>query len=86
MPTRNFACCFSLEEITMHRKVLCPVEKPGGKTVWLRSGNAFDNKDGSINIYLDVLPSNGRLQIREFDDRDRPADDGPPPADDPLPF
>jgi len=55
----------------LHKKVLCPVERPDNKTSWLRAGNAFDNKDGSINVYLDVLPSNGRLQIRDFDERDR---------------
>jgi hypothetical protein len=56
----------------MHYKVICPIEKKDGKgTFWLRSGSAFENKDGSINVYLDVLPTNGKLQIREFDDKDR---------------
>jgi len=72
----------------MHKKVLCPIERPGNKTSWLRAGNAFDNKDGSINVYLDVLPSNGRLQIRELDERDRERvqPDPKPSPDSGLPF
>jgi hypothetical protein len=54
-------------------KVLCPVER-NGKTYWVRSGIAFPNKDGSTNVFLDVLPHNGRLQLRAFDDRDRAED------------
>jgi hypothetical protein len=49
-------------------KVVCPVEKKDGKTRWVGVGSAFTNKDQSINIYLDVLPVNGRLQLREWED------------------
>ncbi len=51
-------------------KVLCPIEKEGGekKTYWIRVGTAFWNRDQSINLYLDVLPRNGRLQVRELDE------------------
>jgi hypothetical protein len=34
-------------------------------SVWSRAGSAFANKDGSVNIYLDVLPLDGKLHIRE---------------------
>jgi hypothetical protein len=53
-------------------KVLCPVEKEGSekKTYWIRCGTAFWNRDQSINLYLDVLPRNGRLQVRELDEDD----------------
>lgn len=37
----------------------------GGGYVWTRSGTAFSNKDGSLNVVLEVLPLNGRLHIRD---------------------
>ena len=49
-------------------KVLCPMESKG-KTNWVRIGSAFRNADGSINVYLDAYPANGKLMIRELDDR-----------------
>lgn len=52
-------------------KVLCPVEGKNGKTFWIRIGNAFINRDGSTNVYLNAYPTSGKLQIR-------PIDDGPP--------
>jgi hypothetical protein len=51
-------------------KVISPVEKRGGGTFWMRIGSAFTNKDDSINIYLDALPKNFQLQLREFDEED----------------
>jgi hypothetical protein len=58
-------------------KVLCPIStKDEKKTVWKNLGIAFENKDGSINVYLDVLPLNGKLQLREFDDDDRRVGEG----------
>ena len=53
------------------KKVLCPMEK-NGKTFWLRIGSAFINADGSTNVYLDAYPTNGKLQIRDLDERDQP--------------
>lgn len=35
------------------------------KNYWTRIGSAFDNKDGSVNVYLNAMPVNGKLQIRE---------------------
>ncbi len=53
-------------------KVLSPIAgKDGNKTFWARAGTAYENKDGSINIYLDLLPTNGKLQLRELDEPDR---------------
>jgi hypothetical protein len=57
-------------------KVLCPIERKDGKTHWLRVGSAFPNRDDSINLYLDVLPSNLKLQIRELDEDDLRSRDG----------
>jgi hypothetical protein len=52
-------------------KVLCPIDKSDGSgAYWIRVGTAFLNRDQSINLYLDVLPKNGRLQVRELDEDD----------------
>ncbi len=32
---------------------------------WTRVGRAFRNRDGSINVHLDALPMQGKLQLRE---------------------
>ena len=45
------------------------VDKEGfERSFWLKIGAAFRNRDNSINLYLDALPLNGRLQIRSKDD------------------
>lgn len=74
-------------------KVLCPVTKPDGGVYWMRLGSAYDNKDGSQNMYLDALPVNGKLHVRELDDDDlKPRASLPPPpampakAADDMPF
>lgn len=36
----------------------------GGKNIWNRIGVAFENSDGSINVLLNALPVNGKLNIR----------------------
>jgi hypothetical protein len=46
------------------------VPKPEGKDLWLRIGSAFPNRDGSLTVFLDAVPINGRLQIREYQPRD----------------
>jgi hypothetical protein len=38
-------------------------------TVWVKAGSAWVNRDGSMNVYLDVLPLDGRLHVREALDR-----------------
>lgn len=42
------------------------IERGEGKSFWLRVGTAFENRDGSLNVVLDAIPVNGRLQIREY--------------------
>jgi hypothetical protein len=46
------------------------IEK-GNKTYWSRVGVAYHNRDGSMNIYLDALPRDGKIQIREDDRSER---------------
>ena len=52
------------------------VERSEGKSYWLRVGTAFENRDGSLNVYLDAIPVNGRLQIREYPPDDASAGGG----------
>lgn len=40
-------------------------EREGKKAIWTRIGIAFTNKDNSINVILNSIPLDGRLQIRE---------------------
>lgn len=47
---------FSIKETMEHN------EK---KSVWVKAGSAWVNRDGSINVYLDVLPLDGKLHVRE---------------------
>lgn len=51
-------------------KVIAPIEKKDGSTFWMRVGTGFPNKDQSINLYLDAMPFNHTLQIREMDEDD----------------
>lgn len=37
--------------------------------VWVRAGSAWVNRDGSMNVYLDVLPLDGKLHVREATER-----------------
>jgi hypothetical protein len=42
-------------------------------STWVRAGSAWLNRDGSINVYLDVLPLDGKLHIRESVNKDSDA-------------
>jgi hypothetical protein len=59
-----------MQENSKRKKVLCPVEKDG-KTFWKLLGAAYVNKDNSINVYLDSLPINGKLHLRDWDEPSR---------------
>jgi hypothetical protein len=39
------------------------------KSRWLECGVAFTNRDGSLNVLLNALPVNGRLQVRTANGR-----------------
>ena len=43
--------------------------QPGGptKSYWTRVGVGFVNRDGSLNLHLDAIPINGKLQVREWE-------------------
>jgi hypothetical protein len=53
------------------------VEKDEKKSVWVKAGSAWVNRDGSLNVYLDVLPLDGKLHVREALEEKR-ADNTPP--------
>ena len=51
-----------------HKAVFAIVDKgPGRKPYWMKIGIAFLNSDSSWNIYLDAMPFDRKLQIREED-------------------
>lgn len=37
----------------------------GGGAIWARVGSAVENRDASIQVYLDSLPIDGKLFMRE---------------------
>ncbi len=40
--------------------------RPGRSgSIWVRAGWAEVNRDGSVNLHLDVLPLDGKLHVRE---------------------
>lgn len=45
------------------------VAREGAKPFWVKIGAAFENSDGSVNLYLDALPVNGKVQLRRPDRR-----------------
>lgn len=58
-------------------KVISPIERKDGGKFWLRCGNAYQNRDNSINVYLDAMPlipgKDGQgvtLQLRELTDEE----------------
>lgn len=52
-----------------HKGVFAVTERDG-KSFWTRVGVCLPNRDGSMNILLDALPTNAKLQIREDERRD----------------
>jgi hypothetical protein len=44
-----------------------------GSSIWVRAGSAWVNKDGSMNVLLDVLPLDGKLHVREAGEKREPV-------------
>lgn len=55
------------------KNVYTVVENGDKKSIWVRIGVAFDNKDGSLNVRLNALPVNGKLHIRERSEKEGEA-------------
>ena len=46
------------------------IQESGNKKYWNRCGVAFENRDGSVNVRLALIPLNGEVQLRVPDERD----------------
>jgi hypothetical protein len=51
--------------VSNSRKDVYTIIRNGEKAFWQKVGRAHVNKDGSLNVYLNALPLNGELNIRE---------------------
>lgn len=40
------------------------IEGNDGRSRWIKIGVAFVNRDGSINVILDCIPIDGKIQLR----------------------
>ena len=47
------------------KEVFTIIETGEEKNRWIKIGVAFVNKDNSINVVLNALPINGKLNIRD---------------------
>lgn len=36
-----------------------------GEAIWVRAGSAIENRDKSIEVWMDVLPLDGHLHLRD---------------------
>lgn len=62
-----------MDETRKQRTVYAIIEKPGKKPFWMKIGIAFANHDSSWNVYLDAIPFERKLQIRDDELRPRPS-------------
>ncbi len=62
------------------KTVFTVVDRGQGKSMWIRIGVGFTNRDGSLNLRLDALPVSGTLQVRDWEPFDRRADAADAPA------
>jgi hypothetical protein len=56
------------------KSVYTVIDRGQGKSIWVRVGVGFTNRDGSLNLRLDAIPVNGTLQVREWEPGDRRND------------
>jgi len=54
-----------------YRTVYTIIEKPGKRPFWMKIGIAWLNHDQSWNVYLDAIPFDRKLNIREEELRPR---------------
>ena len=66
------------------QKEVFTVTDKDGHSYWRKLGVGYINKDGSMNLYLDALPINGRLQVRDPKPREDFAPRGPQPPFEPA--
>ena len=51
-------------------KVVYTLTERGDKSYWTRIGVAYVNRDGSLNLKLDAMPTNGTMHVRDWTARD----------------
>lgn len=51
-------------------KIVYIITERNGRTFWSRCGVAFVNADGSLNVELESIPTNGKIHIRDYVERD----------------
>jgi hypothetical protein len=56
------------------KSVYTVIDRGQGKSIWVRVGVGFTNRDGSLNLRLDAIPVNGTLQVRPWEPVDRRPD------------
>ena len=56
------------------KAVYTVIDRGQGKSIWVRVGVGFTNRDGSLNLRLDAVPVNGTLQVREWEPVERRSD------------
>ena len=54
-----------MKETILLKDVYTVAERKDAKNRWTQIGIGFVNRDNSINVILDALPTNGRLHIRD---------------------
>lgn len=62
------------------KRSIYTIVQRAGRTLWIRVGVGFVNRDDSINLYLDALPVSGQLQVRQYRRRDDAVPNAPEPA------
>ncbi|MCC6805824.1 MAG: hypothetical protein IT381_00240 [Deltaproteobacteria bacterium] len=64
-----------MESKKSNRKAVYQIirQPEGKKPIWQRVGIAFVNRDLSLNVKLNSMPTNGELHIRDFATKDDSA-------------
>ncbi len=62
------------------RLAVFSIRKGKQGSIWVKLGSAFVNRDGSFNVYLDALPMDGQLHIREPGEKRETTSDAAAPA------
>lgn len=56
------------------KKSVYTVIERDGRSYWTRIGVGFTNRDGSLSLHLDALPTNAKLQVREWESPEQRAE------------
>jgi hypothetical protein len=64
----------SAQQARKRKAVYTIIEREGNnRSYWLRLGTAYINRDDSLTVYLNALPVNNKLHIREFPENNESA-------------